>query len=116
MGKPKDTDTGLTPGRFSMLVREAMDRLGIKPLTIIADEPIYDKFSPSLAQKAGLDVPTAIIGAAFQAKVPAARLIEVLKLSREDIAKSLDKYLEVLQGVTDASERDSLVRRYFETG
>jgi hypothetical protein len=113
---PKDIDTGLSPTHFVKLVREAMDRLGIKPLTMIADEPIYDNFSPSQAQKAGLDVPTAIIGAAFQAKVPAARLIEVLKLSRDDIAKSLDKYLQVLQGVTDAGQRDALVRRYFETG
>ena len=83
---------------------------------MVAGEPIYNEFSPSLAQKAGLDVLTAIVAAAFQEKVLAARLMEVTQLSRDDVAKSLDAYLRSLQGMSSAGARALLVRRYIEAG
>jgi hypothetical protein len=106
----------LSPEEFSKAVQAALERLGVKPRTTLGGEPIYNEFSPSLAQKAGLDIETAIVAAAFQEQVPASKVMQETKLSDEQLAKALDLYLEKLQGMTSVAERTMLVRRYMEAG
>jgi hypothetical protein len=113
-GAQKPQDAPLSPEQFGKAVQEAMEKLGVKPRVIAAGEPLYNEFSPWLAQKAGLDVQTAIVAAAFKEKVPIDRLLDVMKFSRDDVAKSLDGYLQSLQGITSADERHLIVQKYLD--
>jgi hypothetical protein len=100
---------------YDKQVSAALARLGVTPQAMTNGTPIYKNFSPSVARTHGLDVAGATVAGAFQAGVPAGRVMQELGLTREQMAAMLDKYLESAQTIGDAGVRRKLIDDYLST-
>jgi hypothetical protein len=100
---------------YDKQVSAALARLGVTPQAMANGTPIYKNFSPSVARAHGLDAAGATVAGAFQAGVPAERVMQELGLTREQMATMLEKYLESAHAIGDAGVRRKLIDDYLST-